>query len=309
MIALGVTMRDVELNATADDGTLLAGTLTLPAGPGPHPAVVFLPGSGRLDRESDTRRVRLSLGTPLAQTLAQHGIASLRYDRRGVGATPGDWRSVGFHDNRVDAAAALRALRAHPEIRTEAVGVVGHSEGAVHAMWLGANEHPAAVVLIAGYARPGVDAFRWQAERVAETLRGPARLLRPLVRRFSARHPDHVRATTTDTARVGGMRTNARWWREQLEYDPRVDLRRIQAPVLALTGEKDLQVAPADLAMVAGLVPGGADTRVVPDLTHLLRRDPNPPSVLNYRRLLRQPVDQELLTEVAGWLAAHLRPR
>jgi uncharacterized protein len=305
MTELGVATMDVDLNAPADDGTLLAGTLTLPPGPGPHPAVVFLPGSGRLDRESNTRRVHMSLGTPLARTLAQHGVASLRYDRRGVGATPGDWRAVGFHDNRADAAAALRALRAHPAIST--VGVVGHSEGAVHAMWLGAHERPAAVVLIAGYARPGIDAFRWQAARVADTLRGPARLLGPLMRRFSAKHPSRIQATTTDVARVGGMRTNARWWREQLAYDPRVDLSRVQAPVLAVTGDKDLQVAPEDLAVVANLVPGGADTLVVSDLTHLLRRDPNPPSVLNYRRLLRQPVDQALLTNVAGWLAAHLR--
>jgi len=295
------------MSAVADDRTPLAGTLTLPAGPGPHPAVVFLPGSGRLDRESDTRRIRLSLGTPLAHALARRGVASLRYDRRGVGATPGDWRAVGFHDNRTDAAAALRALRAHPEIKSSAVGVVGHSEGAVHAMWLGAHERPAALVLIAGYARPGIDAFRWQAAKVADTLRGPARLLRPFMRRTAAKHPGRMQATTADVARVGGLRTNARWWREQLAYDPCVDLRRITAPVLAITGQKDLQVSPDDLNVVARLVPGGVDTRLVPDLTHLLRRDPEPPSVLNYRRLLRQPVDPELLTDVAGWLAAHLR--
>lgn len=302
-----VVARDIEMTATTDDGTPLAGTLTLPVGPGPHPAVVLLPGSGRLDRESDTRRIRLSLGAPMARTLAQHGVASLRYDRRGVGSTPGDWRAVGFHDNRADAAAALRALRARPEIMTDAVGVVGHSEGAVHAIWLGAHENPAAVVLLAGYARPGIDAFRWQAEKVADTLRGPARLFRPLMRRTAAKHPTRMRATTTDVARVGGIRTNARWWREQLAYDPRVDLRFVQAPVLAITGQKDLQVAPDDLRTVAHLVPGGADTRLVPDLTHLLRRDPRPPSVLNYRRLLRQPVDPDLLTDVAGWLATHLR--
>lgn len=294
------------MSAPADDGTPLAGTLTLPVGPGPHPAVVFLPGSGRLNRESDTRRVRMSLGTPLAHALARCGIASLRYDRRGVGATPGDWRAVGFHDNRIDAAAALRALRAHPEIKPNAVGVVGHSEGAVHAMWLGAHERPAALVLIAGYARPGVDAFQWQAARVADTLRGPAKLLRPFLRRTAAKHPARLRATTADVARVSGMRTNARWWREQLAYDPCVDLRRITAPTLAITGQKDLQVSPDDLNVVAQLVPG-AETHVVPDLTHLLRRDSESPSVLNYRRLLRQPVDPGLLNDVAGWLATHLR--
>ena len=299
-------LREIEMIATADDGLALAGTLTLPAGLGPHPAVVCLPGSGRLDRESNAGRLRMALGRPLATALAQRGVASLRYDRRGVGATPGDWRAVGFLDNRADAAAALRGLRARPEIRAEATGVVGHSEGAMHAMWLGAHEHPAAVVLLAGYARPGESALRRQAARLAATLPRPARPLLPLLRRIAARQLTRLAATTTDVARLGGTRINARWWREQLAYDPCADLARIQAPVLAITGEKDLQVDPGDLATIARLVPGGADTRLIPDLTHILRRDPGPASILSYRRQLRRPVDADVLTDVARWLADRL---
>ncbi|OLF12830.1 alpha/beta hydrolase [Actinophytocola xinjiangensis] len=299
--------RELEITATADDGVPLGGTLTLPAGQGPHPAVVFLPGSGRLDRDSNAGRVRMCLGRPLADALAAHGVASLRYDRRGVGATPGDWRAVGFHTNRADAAAALRALRAHQEIRAETVGVVGHSEGAVHAMWLGAHEPLAAVVLLAGYARPGVEAVEWQFSQLAGSLRGPARVLRPALRRLAARHLARLADTTGDVARVGGLRLNARWWREQLAHDPRADLAHIQAPVLALTGEKDLQVDPDDLEVIARLVPGGAETHRVPDLTHILRRDPGRPSVLAYRRQLRKPVEPDVLSGVARWLADRLR--
>ncbi|MBB5158241.1 alpha/beta hydrolase family protein [Saccharopolyspora phatthalungensis] len=299
--------RDVETTLAAADGIPLHGTLTLPAGPGPHPAVLCLPGSGRLDRESNAGRVRMALGSPLAQALARHGIASLRYDRRGVGATPGDWRSVGFLDNRADAAAALRALRAHPEIQAHAVGVVGHSEGAVHAIWLGAHAHPAALVMLAGYARPGKQALRWQAARMAATLPRPLRPLLSVLRRTATRQLTKLQSTTTDVARIGGARLNARWWREQLAYDPGADLARVHAPVLAITGEKDLQVDPDDLGVIASLVPGGADIRRVPDLTHLLRRDSGPASLLSYPRLLRQPVDADLLTDVARWLAQRLR--
>lgn len=299
-------VREIEMAATADDGLALAGTLTLPAGTGPYPAALLLPGSGRVDRESDAGRIRMSLGRPLAQALATYGIASLRYDRRGVGATPGDWRATGFVDNRADAAAALRALRAHTEVRAAATGVIGHSEGAVHAMWLGAHARPAAVVLLAGYARTGEEALRWQAERLAETLPGLARPLLPILRRTAARQLAKVKATAADVTRVGGTRINARWWREQLAYDPRGDLAAIEAPVLALTGEKDVQVDPADLAEIARLVPHGADTRQIPGLTHVLRRDPGRPSVLSYPRLLRRPVDADLLATVARWLAGRL---
>ncbi|MFD4643490.1 alpha/beta hydrolase [Lentzea sp. NPDC058436] len=290
------------------NGHTLHGTLTLPPGPGPHPAALCLPGSGRVDRDSNAGRLRMDLGVPLAQTLAAAGIASLRYDRRGVGASPGDWREAGFLDNRADAAAIFNALRDRPEIRSEAVGVIGHSEGAVHAMWLGAHEHPAAVVLLAGYARSGKEAVLWQASRVAGTLPGPIRLITPLLGRIGARQLAAVEATTTDVARVGGMKVNARWWREQLVHDPRADLPGITAPVLAITGEKDLQVSADDLEVIASLVPG-ADVRRVPDLTHLLRRDSQAPALTSYGRLLRQPVDAGLLTEVASWLAPRLSAR
>ncbi|MGW6442980.1 alpha/beta hydrolase family protein [Lentzea sp. NPDC055074] len=297
--------RTVEITLTPD-GHTLPGTLTLPPGPGPHPAVLCLPGSGRVDRDSNAGRLRMELGAPLAQALAQQGIASLRYDRRGVGDSPGDWRAAGFTDNRADAALALRTLRARPEIRYEATGVVGHSEGAVHAMWLGAHEEPAAVVLLAGYARPGKEALLWQARRVAGTVPRLVRPLLPLLGRIGSKQLAAVEATTTDVTRVAGTRLNARWWREQLAYDPRADLPGITAPVLAITGEKDLQVDPADLDVVASLVPG-AEVRRVPDLTHLLRRDPRPPALTSYGRLLREPVDAGLLADVAGWLAHHLR--
>ncbi|GAB3891046.1 alpha/beta hydrolase [Kibdelosporangium lantanae] len=305
-VATRTTARDVETIVTTPDGVALHGTLTLPAGPGPHPAVLCLPGSGRVDRESNAGRLRMALGTPLAEALARQGIASLRYDRRGVGASPGDWRAVGFVDNRVDAASALRALRARPEIREQAVGVVGHSEGAVHAMWLGAHERPAAVVLLAGYARPGKQALQWQGSRLADTMPRPLRPLLPLLRRMATKQLAKLEGTTTDVARIGLARLNARWWREQLTYDPRVDLPGIHAPVLAITGEKDLQVDPSDLDVVASMVPGGADVRRVADLTHVLRRDPGRASVLSYGRLLRQPVDAELLAEVAQWLGQRL---
>jgi uncharacterized protein len=77
--------------------------------------------------------------------------------------------------------------------------------------------------------------------------------------------------------------------------------------VLAITGANDVQVDAADLAVIADLVPAGADIRRVPGLTHVLRRADGPVSPLAYGRLLREPVDAALLDEVAHWLSTHLR--
>jgi pimeloyl-ACP methyl ester carboxylesterase len=247
----------------------------------------------------------MELGSPLAAAFAQNGIATLRYDRRGVGATPGDWRSTGFADNRHDAAAALRALAARPDIRADAIGVVGHSEGAVHAMSLGALPCVRAVVLLAGFARSGEDALRWQARMITQDLPGP---LRRAARAMTTRQLTRIKTTTKDVVRIAGLLpVNARWMRELLAHDSRHDLATIKVPLLAITGDKDIQVDPEDLNEIQRLVPSEAEVHRLPDLTHLLRRDPGRPSVRSYRRQLRGPVDPDLLTQVAGWLARRLQ--
>jgi pimeloyl-ACP methyl ester carboxylesterase len=294
-------MRDIDVTVAADDGLPLVGTLTLPSGPGPYPAVLLLHGSGRLDRDANGGRLRMELGPPLAAALATAGIATLRYDRRGVGATSGDWRATGFADNRNDAAAALRALAERSDIQADAIGVVGHSEGALHAMSLAARSKVRAVVLLAGFARLGEDALRWQARMIL-----PARVRRTL-RAFAMRQLTRIKTSSADVARVAGIPVNARWIREMVAHDPRPDLANIQVPLLAITGDKDIQVDPADLDKIRELVPGEAEVHRIPDLTHLLRREPGRPSLRSYRRQLRRPVDTDLLAQVAGWLANRLR--
>lgn len=299
-------MPNLDLTVTADDGTPLAGTLTVPTGPGPHPTVLLLHGSGPLDRDGNTRRLPLNLGPPLADALAAEGIATLRYDRRGAGATPGTWQATGFTDNRCDAAAALRALTAHPAVRSDALGVLGHSEGALHALSLAADHDVRAVVLLAGYAGLGEDALRWQARSLVRGLPAPVRLLRRPLGALGNRVLTRLADTRTDVARVAGFPVNARWMREMLAHDTRDDLVAVKARVLAVTGAKDIQVNPADLHEIARLVPGGAETHLVPDLTHVLRRDPARHTLRSYRRLLREPVDPDLLALVSTWLAREL---
>jgi uncharacterized protein len=283
----------------------LSGTLTLPDGPLPVPAVVIASGSGPLDRDSNHRRARFDVARQLAHALAAGGLASLRYDKRGVGESPGDWRRAGLHDNVDDLGRALEALAARPEVASDRLLVAGHSEGAILAAALAGRGAPlAGVVLLSMSATPGDELLRWQARTIAPTLpavvRGLLRLFRvDLEKKIAANHA-RIRTTTSDVARIGGARVNARWHREFLAHDPREDLARLSVPVLAITGAKDLQVDPADLDRITGLVPGATVHRV-PDLTHTLRRQPGAPSLSAYRRELRRPVDPEVLTTVVSW--------
>jgi pimeloyl-ACP methyl ester carboxylesterase len=267
--------------------------------------VVLASGSGPLDRDSNHRRGRFDVARQLAHALAEGGLASLRYDKRGVGESPGDWRRAGLHDNVDDLGRALETLAARPEVDPGRLLVAGHSEGAILAAALAGRGAPVAgAVLLSMSATPGDELLRWQARTIAPTLpafvRGLLRLFRVDLEKKVAANHDRIRATTTDVARLGGARINARWLREFLAHDPRDDLARLSVPVLAITGEKDLQVAPADLETITRVVPGATVHRV-PDLTHTLRRQSGAPSMSAYRRELRRPVDPEVLATVVSW--------
>jgi len=296
-------VRELPLSVAGDPP--LSGTLALPDGPLPVPAVAIASGSGPLDRDSNHRKGRFDAARQLAHALAEGGLASLRYDKRGVGESPGDWRRAGLHDNVDDLGRALETLAARPEVDPDRLLVAGHSEGAILAAALaGRGARVAGAVLLSMSATPGDELLRWQARTIAPTLpasvRGLLGLFRVDLEKKVAANHDRIRATTTDVARLGGAKINARWVREFLAHDPREDLARVSVPVLAITGEKDLQVDPADLETIARAVPGATVHRV-PDLTHTLRRQPGAPSMSAYRGELRRPVDPEVLATVVSW--------
>ncbi|MEU4368914.1 alpha/beta hydrolase family protein [Micromonospora chersina] len=297
-----------ELSFTSA-GHRLVGTLTLPDGPGPHPAALLLPGSGPLNRDGDHRRLRLGIQRDLAAALAAAGVASLRYDRRGVGDSSGRFPHTGFHDNVDDAQAAFTALGADPAVDARALFLVGHSEGALTVTALAARGvATAGLVLLSGSGRPGAEVLRWQAARLLPSLPAPVRLLLRLTRtdlvtKVSRNH-EKTLTTTADVAWIGGQRLNAKWMREFLRYDPRPDLARVRAPILAVTGDKDLQVDPADLRVVADSAGGPVETRLLPDVTHVLRRQPGPASLRAYRREVRDPVDPSVTGVVIPWITA-----
>ena len=99
---------------------MLAGTLTLPSGDHPHPAVIFVHGSGAADRESNRF---------YADLFARHGIATLIYDKRGVGASTGDWRYVHLSDLAQDALAGVQLLKSRKDINPNQIGIFGGSQG------------------------------------------------------------------------------------------------------------------------------------------------------------------------------------
>ena len=298
-------MNEHDISFRSGDETLV-GTLTQPDGAGPFPGCLLLNGSGPLDRDSNVPGQRLDIARSLAAALAEVGIATLRYDKRGVGASSGEYLTTSFDEELADACAALDALR-DGDVTNGRVAVIGHSVGATVAVRLVDHHRPPdAYALLAGAAQNGERVMAWQTQRIARTRRMPFAWLRSRVERRQAADRELLLASTSPTAVIRGQTLPAQWFREYMAYDPADDLGRIDQPVLAVTGGKDVQVDVHDVARIEQLVVGPFDGDTPTDLTHLLRSDAGPPGLRSYGEQMQRPPDPALIERVATWVAAQL---
>ncbi|HSN75369.1 MAG TPA: alpha/beta fold hydrolase [Anaerolineae bacterium] len=161
----------VEQEITFQNGDItLAGTLTLPQGGGPFPAVILLSGSGQQDRDEALAIVPgYRPFQEIADTLTRQGLAVLRYDDRGVGgSTAGDLAAVTSADFADDAEAAFDFLQGRADIDGQQIGFLGHSEGGILAPMVAArNPDVAFVITMAGTAVDGYETVIKQVERLA----------------------------------------------------------------------------------------------------------------------------------------------
>ncbi len=286
----------------------LEGTLTTSEAL-PGPAALLISGSGPIDRNSNAKRLPINVMGQIATDLAAKGIASLRYDKRGVGQSRGDYLSAGFGDNIDDARAALTALRARPEINPDQVVVIGHSEGALIASALAADEQLAGVGLLAGAATNGKAVLQWQAQQVLPTLPKPVKLLMKLLRqdlvRTQTKRLERIESSTDDVIRIQFVKLNAKWFREFMSFEPLAALGQAAVPVLAITGMKDIQVNPADVALMEQAVPTPFTGHLVDDVTHLLRAEPGAASVRTYKKQARRPIDERVIELLTTWVVEH----
>ncbi len=298
---------DVRIDAA---GCVLAGSYVEAAEP--VAAALLMPGSGRTDRNSDVRlpgglKLRGAVTRALAEALGAAGVTALRFDKRGIGASGGDYLRAGMDQRYADVRAARDWLAA--QTRGLPLVAIGHSEGTYYAAHLAADGQAAGVALLAGPARTGTDVLTYQVAEVGARLPASAKLILRLMRtdvvRAQRKNMARILASTSDVIRVQGQRVNARWSRDFVAYDPAPVLARVSVPVLAITGGHDLQVPPEDVDAIGRLVQGPFEGHVVAGLSHLLRPDPDSAGPRGYRRQARQPVSPEVLRLVTDWVTRH----
>jgi len=288
----------------------LEGTLTTPH-TSPGPAALLISGSGPIDRNSNSQHLAINIMGELATHLEASGIASLRYDKRGIGNSDGDYLASGLHDNIADAQAALVALRSRPEVDPGQLFVIGHSEGAIIASDLAGDSQLAGVVLLAGTAQNGRDLLTWQTAQIASTLPKPVQYLTKLVgrdlQRIQSKRLARIERTHEDVVRIRFAKLNAKWLREFMAYESIDALHHAKVPILAITGSKDLQVNPADINLIKQAVPTPFTGHIVDDLTHLLRTETGPATLRTYKNQARRPIDQSVATMITDWMVSVAR--
>ena len=283
----------------------LAGTLTLPKKEGRFPAVVLITGSGPQNRDEEIMGHRPFL--VISDYLTRNGIAVLRYDDRGVFQSKGDFKTATTPDFATDAESAVAYLKTRKEIIAEKIGLMGHSEGGIIAPMVASHSKDVAfIVMLAGTGLRGDKILLYQQEVIGRASGSPeaaiqknkemntkafdmiiksksdeslkADLTKYLTESLKNTPVDLKQGGMTDDEMVSLMikQTTAPWMLYFIRYDPTVALEKVKCPVLAVNGEKDLQVpAKTSLAAIEKALKNGGNKRVTirefPGLNHLFQ--------------------------------------
>jgi pimeloyl-ACP methyl ester carboxylesterase len=288
------TERNVRFS-NAEAGNQLAGTLTVPDGKGPFPGVVLVSGTGHNTRDEEVFGHEVFL--VLADLMSRAGLAVLRYDKRGVGGSTGDYDSATTADFATDAEAAVRWLRTQPQIDATRVGILGHSEGGIIAPMVAAEDKTVAfVIMIAGPCIRGDRLFVLQSAATAKAYGAPEEYIARR-RVFDQDLYDVIIAAPSDAAALErakpivaqgvaekiidpaeavnlAQEDTRRWYRYFIAYDPAPALAKLTVPVLVLNGSLDVQV-PAKENLLAAREALKGNTRAtileLPGMNHLLQ--------------------------------------
>ncbi len=286
-------------------GVTLAGTLTRLASAGPFPAVILISGSGAQDRDETIFQHKPFL--VLADVLTRRGIAVLRVDDRGVGGSTGSVAKSTSEDFAGDVIAGIAFLKSRADINAKKIGLIGHSEGGLIAPLVAVRSSDVAfIVMMAGTGLPGAEISYLQGRLIGKAMGVDEKAL---AKQFDMQkqlfdiiksESDHakVRARVLDMTKklVSELSEDERkqagdinalvdsqikgldspWMRFFLTFDPRPTLAKVHCPVLALNGEKDLQVPPKEnLDEIRKALQQAGNTRVtikeLPGLNHLFQ--------------------------------------
>ncbi|MBZ5621670.1 MAG: alpha/beta fold hydrolase [Acidobacteriia bacterium] len=290
------TFREREVTVGEGDWRL-PGTLTVPAGPGPFPAIALVHGNGPNDRDETVGGTRMF--KDLAEGLATRGVVVLRYEKRTkqYGAKMAGMHGTTVQEETVDdAVAAAALLRAQKEVNPQRVYVLGHSLGGYVAPRIAEDDGKlAGLVILAGNARPLEDLIVEQSQSLQMNAQ-QADALKSLVARIKALEPADV-----DAPPILGMPVP--YLLDLKGYDPAAVAKKLTIPLLILQGERDYQVTMTDFALWKAALRARKDVAFhsYPALNHLFVAGEGKSTEAEYRK--PGHVAPEVIDDIAKWIS------
>lgn len=298
----------------------LAGTLTFPdmeRGEAGYPAVLILPGTGSLNRDGNDEKGKmpLNLYRELAEYMTSLGFVTLRYDKRGVGASEGKTYETGMWDLVNDAERAVEFLREHPQVNADKVFVLGHSEGTILATALNARNPVSGLVLLAGSGTTLDSALKMQQELAYSELEKLTGFKGFLINKFkmtdklrkkNEKFFEKILNSDRDVMRMNFVRVSSKWFREHFTYDIVADYEKITCPVLAITGKKDFQADYRALETLSKYIHSPLEIHVIETMNHGLKEQKEDVSILDAKKLFKADIGKDLHSELklhlSNWL-------
>lgn len=306
-----------EEKVTIEGKYHLAGTLTIPEGSGPFPAVLIVAGSGEVDRDGNSKKGKLfpNIYKDLAEFISSLGFMTLRVDKRGVGESGGVFLETGMIDLVHDVLGSISFLENHP--RVGKIVLLGHSEGCILITAANARRPVDGLMFLSGAAESIEDALNRQRQLVIDEmlntkgLKGRlARLLKldQKIENQAKRLTDKIMNSSDPVIKYQFQKINAKWFREHFRYNVLEDLKKVTCPSLAITGSRDIQATPEKVHDLPNLVNGPAESYVIENMDHLLKEVlgeiPVTQAVKVYKKNQDKPLHPELKKVLARWLTS-----
>ncbi|MFN7250232.1 MAG: alpha/beta hydrolase family protein [Anaerobacillus sp.] len=280
------------------------------------PAVLIIAGTGPANRDGNMKKFKLNIYKLIADGLAEAGFISLRYDKRGVGESEGNLTKAGMWELVDDAESALQYLRNHPSVDKERVLVLGHSEGTMLATALNERNPVSGLILLAGAADTLENATKYQRELVYEELLKETGFKGWLIKKLNVIEKAEAKAqkifskmydSDKDVMRVQLVaKMPAKWFREHQRFDLYGAMEKIECPVLAINGEKDVQTRLENVFEVPKLVAGPAEVHVIEGMNHILRNQEGDFPIQKIKKAYQSQSETtlhpELMVIVTNWL-------
>lgn len=264
----------------------LSGTITYPVGykPGDKvPLAVMITGSGPQNRDEEIYAHKPFL--VIADYLARHGIATFRYDERGIGKSTGTYGTATSKDFAADATACVDYLKQLKQFSK--VGVIGHSEGGMIGFMLGAAQKVDFIVSLAAPSLQG-DTLLAEQQNAILKLNG-----------------QDVRVNRQTMQMAAALHGNNTWINFFVKYDPAIDLSQTTCPVFALNGANDVQVLPESnlegIRRIVGMKNKKNQFRIYPELNHLFQHC-TPATAMDYYKT-EETIAPEVLHDMATWIS------